>query len=313
MDVLSEILDRIELRGTLYFRTRFSPPFAIAVPSFQEAVRFHLVVRGQCNVSLADGQTVALSAGELALVPRGAAHILSGDSSPEPVELDRVVEESGFKGEGVLVWGDTTTDLDAETQLLCGHFTFIEGCTHPLLRAMPDLLKVSAASRARRPLLDGALQLVAHASHRDEPGAHGSTTRLSEVVFIEAICAAGDNHPEVARILQALTEPRVGRALALIHSTPDAPWTLARLAEEAGMSRTRFAEHFRTVMGTSPVSYLAEWRLQRARAQILQSREAIQIVARKSGFTSAAGFTRAFARRFGQSPRELRRQVENET
>ena len=32
MDVLSDILDLLQLRGSLYFRTAFTPPFAVAVP-----------------------------------------------------------------------------------------------------------------------------------------------------------------------------------------------------------------------------------------------------------------------------------------
>ncbi|TKW80417.1 MAG: AraC family transcriptional regulator, partial [Bradyrhizobium icense] len=42
-DVLSDILDTVHLAGTLYFRTSFSPPFAIQVPAYQQAARFHLV------------------------------------------------------------------------------------------------------------------------------------------------------------------------------------------------------------------------------------------------------------------------------
>lgn len=310
MDVLSDILDAVELRGTLYFRTRFSPPYAIAVPAFKEACRFHLVVQGRCHVSLKCGASVALGPGELVLVPRGAAHVLADDPTRQPMELDRVLEQSGYGGDGVLIWGEGATDPDAETQLICGHFTFVDGVDHPLLRALPDLLCVSAAARARRAFLDGALQLVARAGYRDEPGARTSLKRLSEVVFIESIGAASDNHAEVAKVLSALTDPRIGRALALIHGAPGKPWTLTSLATAVGMSRTRFAEHFRSIVGTSPMTYLTEWRLQRAHAQIVQSREAIQVVARKAGFASAAGFTRAFARQFGRPPRDVRRRFD---
>ena len=51
-DVLSDVLDTVNLQGTLYFRTDFSPPFAISVPAYKQAARFHLVVQGQCHVTL---------------------------------------------------------------------------------------------------------------------------------------------------------------------------------------------------------------------------------------------------------------------
>ncbi|MGD9801534.1 MAG: cupin domain-containing protein, partial [Parvularculaceae bacterium] len=48
MDVLNDIVDTLELKGALYFRTDFSPPWAIGVPRYQRAARFHLVVQGRC-------------------------------------------------------------------------------------------------------------------------------------------------------------------------------------------------------------------------------------------------------------------------
>src|SRR5436190_18106360 len=68
-DVLSDILDTIHLAGTLYFRTDFSAPWAVQVPDFMEAARFHLVVQGRCNVSFASGRQVNLQAGDLILIP----------------------------------------------------------------------------------------------------------------------------------------------------------------------------------------------------------------------------------------------------
>jgi AraC family transcriptional regulator, activator of mtrCDE len=305
MDVLSDILDTIELRGTLYFRTRFAPPFAIAVPVFKQAVRFHLVVQGRLHVSTASA-VAELGPGELILIPKGGAHILADRADREPMALDRVIEESGYDGKGVFVWGGGSTAAGDETQLVCGHFTFAEGVEHPLLRSLPDLLRITTISRARHPLLDDALQLVIRASYGDRAGADASLRRLSEVVFIEALRAAGDDSVEISRLLAAMADPRIGKALALIHQTPDRPWSIAGLAAEVAMSRSRFAERFQEVIGMAPMSYLAEWRLLRARALVAQSQDPIQVIARKSGFASAAGFSRAFAARFGVSPRAAR-------
>ncbi|HEV3104473.1 MAG TPA: cupin domain-containing protein [Trinickia sp.] len=52
-DVLSDILDTIELKGALYFRTDFSPPFAIGVPADGKAARFrHVTVPGGVELLL---------------------------------------------------------------------------------------------------------------------------------------------------------------------------------------------------------------------------------------------------------------------
>ena len=57
-DVLSDILDTVELKGALYFRTDFSPPVAIGVPAYRQAARFHLVVQGRCYVTVPGGAAV---------------------------------------------------------------------------------------------------------------------------------------------------------------------------------------------------------------------------------------------------------------
>jgi AraC family transcriptional regulator, activator of mtrCDE len=50
-DLLSDIFETIRLRGTLYFRTDYSPPWAITVPAYAQAARFHFVIQGRCHVS----------------------------------------------------------------------------------------------------------------------------------------------------------------------------------------------------------------------------------------------------------------------
>ena len=49
-DLLSDILTRLSLRGTLYFRTSFTEPWGVRVPAFSNVARFHFVHRGECVV-----------------------------------------------------------------------------------------------------------------------------------------------------------------------------------------------------------------------------------------------------------------------
>ena len=88
---------------------------------------------------------------------------------------------------------------------------------------------------------------------------------------------------------------------------PARPWTVGSLANEIGMSRTRFAEQFREMIGTSPVSYLTDWRFQRATAALSTGRQPISEIARECGYSSPAAFTRAFNERFGRTPKAFRR------
>ncbi|MEC9369374.1 MAG: cupin domain-containing protein, partial [Pseudomonadota bacterium] len=59
-DLLSDIFETIRLRGTFYFRTDYSPPWAVTVPEHRQAARFHLVIQGRCHVQLESGEDADL-------------------------------------------------------------------------------------------------------------------------------------------------------------------------------------------------------------------------------------------------------------
>ena len=312
MDVLSDILDVLQLRGTLYFRTAFSPPFAVEVPAYRRAARFHLAAQGRCHVTVQGDHgeegdhEVVLNTGDLILIPNGAAHVLADGSDTPAATLDDVLARAGYTGEGVLVHGGEARP-DAEVKLICGHFTFAEGADHPLLRALPPYLLVTAELRARAPWLDELMRLITRQMFADAPGVTAAVIRLSEALFIEVIRACAEQDATLGGVLQAMGDPRIGRALGLLHREVEKDWTLESIARAVGMSRSRFADRFQAQMGCAPMSYLADLRLQKAMNMLADTGEPIQSVAARVGYRSPAAFSRAFANRYGRSPREARR------
>jgi AraC-like DNA-binding protein len=308
MDVLADIFETIQLRGAFYFRTDFSPPWGTTVPHLGRVARFHHVVQGRCWIGVGGAEPIELSPGDFLLVPNGESHILSHAPTAEALPLETVLTAAGYQGETLLAVG--AGDPDAATQLVCGHLTFGDGADHVILRALPSLIRIGNAERARRPWFDQVLRLLVSHAFSGHAGSIAVVTRLSEIVFIEAIRFAGDEAPEVRRLMEAFADPRIGRAIALIHQQPARPWTVGSLANEIGMSRTRFAEQFREMIGTSPVSYLTDWRFQRATAALSTGRQPISEIARQCGYSSPAAFTRAFNDRFGRTPKAFRRDGE---
>lgn len=301
-DILSDIFDTIRLRGTLYFRTAYSPPWAIAVPPYKQAARFHLLVQGRCHIALEDGREAELSAGDLVMIPAGRGHVMGDQKGRPPSHLDDLVERAGFNGKGAFVVGEG--DPAAATQMVCGHLSFMEGADHPLLRALPQLIVLRPADREKAPILDDTLRLAARRAFTEEPGAAATIARLSEIFFIEALRAALPYHPELARIVEAMKDPQIGRVLEQIHDSPAQRWTVETLALIAGMSRSRFSERFTDAIGLAPMAYVTEWRLQKALARLATHTLSVKEVAAESGYQSAAAFTRAFSARFGYPPTE---------
>lgn len=306
MDVLSDILDTIELRAALYFRTDFRSPFGVQVPDFQRAARFHLLVQGVCHVTLDDGSSVKLMPGDLVLVPNGSAHLLSSNPEHQGMPLEDAFAAAGFTGQGPFLLG--TGPEASSCQMVCGHFNFAQGADHPLLHAVPNLLHVTAADRAERPMLDDIVRLIVRRMFAGEVGLAASVGRLSEVLFIEVMRAGIAQAPEIGRLMSAVTDPHIGQSLSLIHADVSRNWTVASLANAVGMSRSRFAERFRELVGVAPMAYLTEWRLQRAMRLISRNGTLVKVVASEVGFQSAAAFTRAFAERFGSPPSRLMRE-----
>ncbi|RMF10818.1 MAG: AraC family transcriptional regulator [Alphaproteobacteria bacterium] len=308
MDVLNDILDTLNLSGALYFRTDFSPPWGVTVPEHPQAARFHLVVQGTLHVRLNSGAAVDLHPGDLILIPRGASHVMMDVAGRAAPPLETVIRDSGYDGGGVFVLGEG--DPNASTQMICGHFTFRRGADHPLLQALPEFFVTSMSARARQPWLDEVLRLVTQRIFSDELGSAASVTRLSEIMFIELLRTGIVQHPDLQAVLEAFRDPQIGRALQLMHKNPEQPWTVQSLASAVGMSRSRFAERFRSLIGVGPMSYLSDWRLQKALALLDESRHSVQQIAAQTGYQSPAAFTRAFSGKFGVAPSAYRQSLQ---
>lgn len=305
MDVLEDIFNALALQGAFYFRTDFSAPWAVAVPVYEQAARFHLVVQGRCHVRLASGSTADLGPGDLILIPGGQAHELADAPGHHVPPLETVLRDAGYRGNHILAVGEG--DPAASTQMICGHLSFRQGADHPILRAMPDHIVVSAADRAKEAWVDETLRLLTRRIFQDAASSAPVVRRLSEVIFVELLRLGIGADERLATVLSGLHHPQIGKALELIHSRPGDPWTVASLASEVGMSRTRFADQFSQIFGHGPMHYLSDWRLQKALSALTESQVPVQQVAAQCGYRSPAAFTRAFADKFGVAPTQMRR------
>jgi len=270
MDLLSDILAVMKLRGTLYFRTAFTTPWGIEVPPFENVARFHYAHRGRCWVHV-EGTTepVLLDQGDLVIIPHGARHVIGEPRDVGAATLDHVLESSGFSGQDALVYG--AEDGGHATELICGHFAFDREVTHPLLAALPPCIHVPNYGDAAHHWLDQTLKVIGSEVGRSGLGADLIALKLSETICAQAIRAflldEGKDHPVSA----GFTDPNISRVLQAIHCDPAADWTLDRMAREAGQSRSAFAERFRRVMDQTPLDYLTQWRMLKARQMLAET------------------------------------------
>lgn len=305
MDIFSEILSTTRMRGTLYFRTQFGPPFSVQVPQHRHVARFHLLVRGECWIQVSGEDPLLLKPGDLVVVPHGAEHVLSDMPNRPAASLDAVIEESGFSGSGALVYGDAEAGTPAS--LVCGHFEFDEDAMHPMIEALPAFIHIEAEDTGNNLWLDSVMRIASVETESDLPGSEAVVHRLSEIIFIQVIRAYVARAGDSARCLAAIADPHISRAIGAFHNAPGSDWTLESLAKEAALSRTSFVERFGTLMNMTPQQYLRRWRMIRARRDIIDTSDATSQVARRYGYRSDSAFNKTFKQEFGMGPGRLRR------
>ena len=307
LDLLSNILTRLSLRGSLYFRTSFTEPWGVRVPAYRDVARFHFAHRGEAMVRVA-GQTtpVILAQGDLVIIPHGAAHILScrHTGPDEALPLDDVLSRSGFAGSGTLVWGGE--DSPRDTQLICGHFALAEGSRHLLFDRLPPLIHIRGYGEEAGPWLEATLKIIGAEAGGARLGGDLIALKMSEAIFAQAIRAFIEQAPRGGTGVAGFADPQLGRALAAFHREPASDWSVAALAREAGLSRTGFAERFASLLGVTPMAYVTAWRMQIAREALSVRGLSVAEAAEISGYASESAFSRVFKKEIGASPASFR-------
>lgn len=304
MDALSQILDTVEMRGSLYFPTIFRAPWALAVPADSNVCRFHVGVEGGCHLTAGD-DSVWLNQGDLALVPHGCAHLLQDDPETEPTDLDRALQSRGYGGHGAFEWGAE----GPVCRLVCGYFEFDKQVVHPILDALPAIVHVKAAATYDFSWVDQVMRFIGDEVRAGRPGGDVIARRLSEILFVQVLRHYAETATEPVPVLSGVTDPRLSRALAAMHADLERAWTVDDLAGEAAMSRTAFSQLFSDLIGRTPMRYLTDQRMREA-ARLLRAGRTAAEVAPRVGYRSDAAFSRRFKGFAGVGPGRYRRRAQ---
>ena len=105
---------------------------------------------------------------------------------------------------------------------------------------------------------------------------------------------------------ERIVEPGIRRALDRIEAEYAEALRVDDLARTAGLSRFEFLRKFAAQVGDSPHRHLTAVRLERAAALLRTTRRSILAIALDCGFGDPSRFARAFAKRFGATPRAWR-------
>lgn len=323
VDVLSDLLRAVRLRGAIYFDFELSDPWVAAapescelaprlMPGVQHVIEYHVLSEGGCWVALRDGAPVRMHPGDIVAFPHGSSHVLSstpGLKGKPQMDLFTRAYQAGRLP--YVVSGTPGGRPDA--RIVCGFL----GCDvlpfNPLIGALPAMIHLPAAAASERDWLGSFLAITLAESKGQRAGAQNMLGRLGELMFVEVLRRHLESlPPEQTGWLAGVRDRYVGRALALLHGNPARAWTLDELASEVALSRSALAERFANFVGESPMQYLANWRMQVASELLLTTTANIATVAAQVGYESDEAFSRAFKRLVGDSPAAWRSKRQRE-
>ena len=85
-------------------------------------------------------------------------------------------------------------------------------------------------------------------------------------------------------------------------------FSLARLAERAGMSEFHFNRLFKRATGVPPSQYQIKLRMDAVRRLLRETKKSVITIAIEAGYSNPSHFARLFRKETGLSPTDYRRQ-----
>lgn len=318
-DALSDVLRHVRLNGAVFFDVEATAPWVVEAPAAREVapfimprsdhvIEYHLVVSGRCYAGPVGESPVELTAGDLVIFPQGDSHVMSSAPGMRGQPNIPLFQDAAAANLPLMLHPGGGGEACA---LICGFLGCDRRPYNPLLSTLPRTLVVrgqqATGTRTNDHPTSSRLALLAELalseSKARRSGSECALSRLSELLFVEAIRAHVEALPEGQRDwLGALRDEHVGKALAALHHRPAEPWNLDDLAREAGLSRSLLAERFADFVGIPPIQYLTQWRMQLAAEQLRATNASLAEIAMAVGYGSESAFSRAFKRQVGVAP-----------
>lgn len=266
MDILAPLVSNFSLSIKAYYSGHTCEEGAY--DGQDPAGHLHLVRSGSMNLVLPNGSQSTIREPTVVFLPRPIAHKL----------------EPGAEG----------------VELVCGTVDLGLNEQSPLALALPPVVLMPLRRIAG---IGTTLDLLYSEAFGDEVGRQTALDRLFEYFIIQVLRHLIASGQVNGGALAAMSDTRLARAFHAMHEKPSHPWTVEELADQAGMSRARFASQFKTRAGVTPLEYLTNWRLAVARGQLRLGRP-LKSVASAVGYQSPEALSRAFAKKVGKTPAE---------
>lgn len=298
MDPLSDVLSLLKPRSLISRGFAVANDTSIQWPKHQ-GIKCYAILSGRCWLSVEGTcEAVLLTAGDCFLLPRGLPFCLTTNLSLTPVDFRTFL--SSRKADTAV-----SDNMAEENHFVGGHFLLTGDHADILLKSLPPIVHIQKESD--KEAMRWSLERIKEELRDPQPGGSLIAEQLAYMMLIQALrLHLANGEKGGVGWLFALADKQMGAALACLHDDPGHRWTLKKIAECVGMSRSIFAQRFKATVGTSPMEYLTRWRMLLAGHRLTSSDDPIAAIALSLGYESESAFSKAFRRVMLRSPRQYR-------
>lgn len=183
---------------------------------------------------------------------------------------------------------------------------FYQRYLRPLMSApTPEIIILDPSVPWQNSALE-ALEAAWQSCTRETAG-YEFQVRSALSAFVFHLCSHMPASPPVPDGKALRDAERIKRMLSHIHEHYPEELTAKHIAERCMISESECLRCFRSTIGTTPIRYLRQYRLQQAAEQLTATRDHVADIAARCGFQDMSYFTKTFRELKGCTPTEYRK------
>lgn len=267
MDRLSSLLQHFKIKTNVFSQGKLCGEHAFEIQAGMGHI--HIIKKAPLEIILKDKQLIEVTESSVVFFPRPTEHSFRS-VTPEGADM------------------------------VCAKVSIGSGLQNPLILGLPELLVIPTSQLVG---FEEIFNLLYQEAFSDRCGRQHAIDHLMDYLTVRMYRFLIQENLIPSSAIAGMADPKISKAIEAMHSHPGQNWNLDQLAQEAGMSRARFADHFKEKVGLAPIAYLTELRINLAIRKLQEGRP-IKNLHRELGYASASSFTRVFNQKNGMSPKE---------
>ncbi|MFS1702415.1 AraC family transcriptional regulator [Aestuariibacter sp. GS-14] len=246
-----------------------------AAKHFGTTGQLHLLESGKVRITRKGQRELLMDRPSMVFFPTGVAHRI------EPVQTN------------------------ADARLISASVTFSANQSSLLVNSLPEVMYLQLTPDCA---VSGTARWLLNEIQTQRFGKQAMLNRLGEMFILQILRHATEHGNLQEGTVSAINHPQMSRVINQIHQDPAYHWTLDNLASIAAMSRSKFAEQFKHLVGQTPNEYITGLRLTLAQ-KLLKNNKPVNYVAGEVGYEHGSALARIFKKKLGLSPRQWLQQA----